>query len=111
MDTWASPSRANFRSLSSKFSRFIVLLFVWMVMLIILWDVRRHTFDVLQAVLMVSLLVVIAGFISRFTMRALGRPLSILQQGITSVREGKFNPSKSATPATKSNIWAKASTG
>ncbi len=83
---------ANFRSLSSKFSRFIVLLFVWMVMLIILWDVRRHTFDVLQAVLMVSVLVVIAGVISRFTMRALGRPLSLLQQGITSVREGKFEP-------------------
>jgi len=83
---------ANFRSLSSKFSRFIVLLFVWMVMLIILWDVRRHTFDALQAVLMVSVLVFIAGIISRFTMRALGRPLSLLQQGITSVREGKFEP-------------------
>ena len=83
---------ANFRSLSSKFSRFIVLLFVWMVMLIILWDVRRHTFDALQAVLMVSVLVLIAGLISRFTMRALGRPLSLLQQGITSVREGKFEP-------------------
>ena len=84
--------QANFRSLSSKFSRFIVLLFVWMVMLIILWDVRRHTFDALQAVLMVSVLVLIAGLISRFTMRALGRPLSLLQQGITSVREGKFEP-------------------
>jgi len=83
---------ANFRSLSSKFSRFIVLLFVWMVMLIILWDVRRHTFDALQAVLMVSVLVLIAGLISRFTVRALGRPLSLLQQGITSVREGKFEP-------------------
>ena len=83
---------ANFRSLSSKFSRFIVLLFVWMVMLIILWDVRRHTFDTLQAVLMVCVLVFIAGLISRFTMRALGRPLSLLQQGITSVREGKFEP-------------------
>ena len=83
---------ANFRSLSSKFSRFIVLLFVWMVMLIILWDVRRHTFDALQAVLMVSVLVMIAGLISRFTVRALGRPLSLLQQGITSVREGKFEP-------------------
>ncbi len=83
---------ANFRSLSSKFSRFIILLFVWMVMLIILWDVRRHTFDVMKAVLMVSVLVFLAGLISRFTMRALGRPLSLLQQGITSVREGKFEP-------------------
>jgi hypothetical protein len=83
---------ANFRSLSSKFSRFIVLLFVWVIMLIILWDVRRHTFDVLQAVVMCLLVVFIAGVISRFTMSALGRPLSLLQQGITSVREGKFEP-------------------
>ena len=83
---------ANFRSLSSKFSRFTVLLFLWMVMLIILWDIRRHTFDALQAVLMVAILVVIGGAISRFTMRALGRPLELLQQGITSVREGKFEP-------------------
>jgi signal transduction histidine kinase/DNA-binding response OmpR family regulator len=83
---------ANFRSLSSKFSRFTVLLFLWMVMLIILWDIRRHTFDVLQAVLMIAILVVIGGMISRFTMRALGRPLALLQQGITSVREGKFEP-------------------
>jgi two-component system, sensor histidine kinase len=83
---------ANFRSLSSKFSRFTVLLFMWMVMLIVLWDVRRHTFDAVQAVLMCAVLVLVGGLISRFTMRALGRPLALLQQGITSVREGKFEP-------------------
>ncbi len=83
---------ANFRSLSSKFSRFTVLLFLWMVMLIILWDIRTHTFSVLKAALMCAVVVVIGGLISRFTMRALGRPLELLQQGITSVREGKFEP-------------------
>ena len=83
---------ANFRSLSSKFSRFTVLLFLWMVTLIILWDIRTHTFNVLKAVLMCGVVVVIGGLISRFTMRALGRPLALLQQGITSVREGKFEP-------------------
>ena len=29
--TWAKSKPANFRSLSSKFSRFTVLLFLWMV--------------------------------------------------------------------------------
>jgi len=32
---------ANFRSLASKFSRFTVLLFLWMVGLIVLWDLAR----------------------------------------------------------------------
>ena len=83
---------ANFRSLSSKFSRFTVLLFMWVMMLIVLWDVRTHSFDVVKAGLMGAILAIIGGLISRFTMRALGRPLSLLQQGITSVREGKFEP-------------------
>ena len=83
---------ANFRSLSSKFSRFTVLLFLWMVALIVLWDVRRHTFDAPKAILMCVIVVLLGGLLSRFTMRALGRPLALLQQGITSVREGKFEP-------------------
>ena len=83
---------ANFRSLSSKFSRFTVLLFLWMVMVIILWDIRQHTFDAVKAVLMIVVLVLTGGLISRFTMGALARPLALLQQGITSVREGKFEP-------------------
>ena len=41
---------------------------------------------------MCAVLVLVGGLISRFTMRALGRPLALLQQGITSVREGKFEP-------------------
>ena len=81
---------ANFRSLSSKFSRFIGLLFFWMVMLIILWDIRSHTFSVVKAILMFTVVVLTGGLISRFTMRAQARPLSLLQEGITSVREGKF---------------------
>ncbi len=92
MDEVDEIKSANFRSLSSKFSRFTVLLFLWMVGLIILWDVRSHTFDAPKAILMCAIVVLLGGLISRFTMRALGRPLALLQQGITSVREGKFEP-------------------
>ncbi len=83
---------AKFRSLSSKFSRFTVLLFCWVMMLIILWDVRSHTFDIAKAVTMGLIVALVGGVISRFTMGALARPLALLQQGITSVREGKFEP-------------------
>ena len=83
---------ANFRSLASKFSRFTVLLFLWMVGLIVLWDVRHHAFNLSKAILMCAIVVLLGGLISQFTMRALGRPLALLQQGITSVREGKFEP-------------------
>jgi hypothetical protein len=41
---------------------------------------------------MCVIVVLVGGFISQFTVRALGRPLALLQQGITSVREGKFEP-------------------
>ena len=76
---------ANFRSLASKFSRFTVLLFLWMVGLIILWDVRNHAFNLPKALLMCGIVVLLGGLISQFTMRALGRPLALLQQGITSI--------------------------
>ena len=83
---------AKFRSLSTKFSRLTVLLFCWVVMLIILWDIRTHTFDITKAVTMFVIMALVGGVISRFTMRVLARPLALLQQGITSVREGKFEP-------------------
>jgi signal transduction histidine kinase/CheY-like chemotaxis protein len=63
-----------------------------MVGLIVLWDVRNHAFNAPKAILMCAIVVLLGGLISRFTMRALGRPLALLQQGITSVREGKFEP-------------------
>ncbi len=83
---------ANFRSLSSKLSRFTVALVTWVVVVIMLWDIRRHTFDVTKAILLCAVVAVTAGLISRFTIRLLARPLSLLQEGITAVRQGKFEP-------------------
>ena len=83
---------ANFRSLSSKFSRFTVALVTWVVVVIMVWDIRRHTFDVTKAILLCAVVAVTAGLISRFTIRLLARPLALLQEGITAVRQGKFEP-------------------
>jgi signal transduction histidine kinase/CheY-like chemotaxis protein/HPt (histidine-containing phosphotransfer) domain-containing protein len=83
---------ANFSSLSSKFSRFNVTMLMWVVLVIVLWDIRHHAFDWTKAGLLCGVGIVTGGLISRFTIRVLARPLLLLQEGITSVRQGKFEP-------------------
>lgn len=83
---------AKFRSLSSKFSRFIVALLTWLVLVIMLWDIRHQAFDFRKAVLLCAVVAFAAGLISRFTIRLLARPLKLLEQGMTAVRQGKLEP-------------------
>ena len=64
----------------------------WVVLVILLWDIRHHTFDWGKAVLLFGVGAFTAGLISRFTVRALARPLALLEEGITAVRHGKFEP-------------------
>src|SRR5947209_5753612 len=82
----------SFRSLSSKFSIFTGVLVLWVVAMILWWDIRHHTFDWTKGVVLCGIVVAVAGAISRFTIRLLARPLALLQAGITSVRQGKFDP-------------------
>ena len=82
----------NYRSLSSKFSIFTGVLVLWIVVVILCWDLRQHTFDLTKGIVLCGVVGVVAGAISRFTMRLLARPLQLLQAGITSVREGRFEP-------------------
>jgi signal transduction histidine kinase/CheY-like chemotaxis protein len=87
-----NPKPAKFYSLSSKFSIFIGVLLLWVVVVIMLWDIRAHQFDVWKGVLLCVVAILVGGAISRITVRLLARPLTLLQQGITSVRQGKFEP-------------------
>jgi signal transduction histidine kinase/DNA-binding response OmpR family regulator len=82
----------HFRSLASKFSIFTGVLVLWLVVLILCWDLRRHTLDLAKGAVLCIVVVVLALAISRFTMRLLARPLALLQAGITSVRQGRFEP-------------------
>jgi len=86
------PKPPHFRSLASKFSIFTGVLVSWVVITVLCWDLRMHTFDVGKGIMLCAVLVVVAGALSRFTIRLLARPLALLQAGITSVREGKFEP-------------------
>ena len=82
------PSR--FRTLASKFSIFTTVLVGWVVATIVGYDLRQH--GVPKGIILCVLVVLVAGTISRFTMRLLARPLALLQAGITAVREGKLEP-------------------
>jgi len=82
----------KYRSLSQKFSLFTGVLVGWVVVTILCWDVRQHTFDFTKGIVLIFVVLMAAAAISRFTMRLLARPLMLLQAGITSVRKGKFEP-------------------
>ena len=80
------------RTLSSRFSVFTGVLLAWVVLVSLLWDVARHTFDLRKGVVLCGIVALTAFAISRFTIRLLARPLALLEQGITSVRKGQLVP-------------------
>ena len=80
------------RSLASKFSLFTAVLVFWVVATILAYDLRQDTFDVGKGLLLFIIVVLVAGAISRFTIRLLVRPMSLLQAGINSVRSGRLEP-------------------
>ena len=85
-----SPQR--FRSLASKFFILTAALVFWVVAVILAYDLRQDTFDVSKGVLLFLVVLLVAGAISRVTIRLLARPLQQLQDGITRAREGKLEP-------------------
>ena len=86
-----STSPQKYRSLASRFYFFTSIVLVWVVTVVLLMD-RTHTVGLFGGILLIALALAVAFIISRVTMRVLTRPLGLLRQGISSVREGKFVP-------------------
>jgi signal transduction histidine kinase len=81
------------RSLVSKFSLFTTaLVLFWVVPTILAYDLREATFDLGKGLLLLVIVALVAGAISRFTIRVLARPLLKLQMGITKARNGQLEP-------------------
>jgi signal transduction histidine kinase/CheY-like chemotaxis protein len=85
-----TPRPQGFRSLASKFFVFTASLVFWVVAVIMSYDLRNDRFDVAKGVLLCVVVLLVAGAISRMTTRLLARPLTLLQEGIKSVGEGKL---------------------
>lgn len=83
---------ARFRSLASKFSLFTGVVFFWVVATILGYDLRQHEFEVSKGIVLCAVVLLVAGAISRFTIRLLARPLDLLQAGIVSVQKGRLEP-------------------
>jgi signal transduction histidine kinase len=64
----------------------------WVVAVILAYDLRNDTFDVAKGMLLFVVVVLVSGAISRMTIRLLARPLALLQEGLTSVGEGRLEP-------------------
>ena len=86
------PRIGKLRSLSSKYSVFTSILLLWVVATSLWWDIHLHTFDWTKGVVLCGIVLGVAAAISRFTNRLLARPLTLLEAGITSVREGRLEP-------------------
>ena len=86
------PRLGKLRSLSSKYSAFTSILLLWVVATSLWWDIHLHTFDWTKGLMLCGIVLGVAAAISRFTNRLLARPLTLLEAGITSVREGRLEP-------------------
>ena len=82
----------SLRSLSTKFSFFAAALVFWVVVTILAYDLRQDSFDWGKGLLLCVIVFLVSAAIARFTIRLLARPLQLLQEGITSVRNGRLEP-------------------
>jgi signal transduction histidine kinase/DNA-binding response OmpR family regulator len=80
------------RSLSSKYSVFTSILLLWVVATSLWWDIHLHTFNWTKGLVLCGIVLGVGAAISQFTNRLLARPLTLLEAGITSVREGRLEP-------------------
>src|SRR5580698_2384858 len=82
----------KYGSISSRFSIFTGILLLWVVGVTLWWDIRQHTFNWTKGAILCGIVAMTAAAISRFTIRLLARPLTLLEAGITSVRKGHLVP-------------------
>lgn len=80
----------RFRSLATKFSMFTGTLVLWVVAVILAFDLKQGTFNLGKGLFLCFVVVMVGGAISRFTLRALVRPLELLRDGIEWVGKGRL---------------------
>jgi len=80
------------RSLSQKYSIFTGLLLAYVIFIFVAYDVWADTFNPVKTTALALAALLIAGALSRYTNQLIGRPLRLLQEGITAVRQGRLEP-------------------
>ena len=86
------PGRPWLHSLATKFSLFSATLTLWMVVTIVVYDLRHDAFDAGKGFLLLVIILLVSTAIARFATRLLARPLARLENGIRAVENGKLEP-------------------
>jgi len=81
---------ARHRSLATKFFLFTAALLVWVVFVMVAYDVTQGNVSIRKSLLLVALVLLVAGMLAWVTMRLLVRPLATLQAALQAVREGRL---------------------
>jgi signal transduction histidine kinase/DNA-binding NarL/FixJ family response regulator len=86
------PRRQSIRSVATKFTAFTTLLVFWVIAVVLAYDITFNSAGIRGAEVGVVLVVLllVAGAISKFTIRLLVRPLSMLQEGILEAHAGRL---------------------
>lgn len=87
-----SKRPARFRSLASKYSLFTGLVFLWVVAVILGFDLRQHEFQLSKGIVLCFVVLGVAAAISRVTIKLLAKPLALLEDGIIAVQKGRLEP-------------------
>lgn len=83
-------AQPRYTSIATKFSVFTAVLVFWVIAVVLAYDYNRASFSPGKAVLLLVVLSLVASAISRFTIRLLVRPLSLLQEGIQELEAGRL---------------------
>jgi signal transduction histidine kinase/ActR/RegA family two-component response regulator len=80
------------RSLSRRFSVFMVIVLFWVVLVGLAWDFTDRSLSWQKVTVMLGFVLGLALLVSQFTLRILARPLALLEAGIRAMGEGKLEP-------------------
>lgn len=81
---------ARHRSLATKFFLFTAALLIWVVLVMVAYDVAYGNVSIGKSLLLCAVVLLIAGVLAWVTMRLLVRPLRTLQAALQAVREGRL---------------------
>jgi signal transduction histidine kinase/DNA-binding response OmpR family regulator len=85
-----NPEPARHRSLATKFFLFTAALLLWVVLVVVAYDVVSGNVSIGKSLLLFAVVILIAAGLAWITMRILVRPLQTLQAGLQAVREGRL---------------------
>ena len=78
------------KTLSAKYTVFTVVLVLWVVLVLIFFDIRYDAADSTRGIFAGLVLVIVSGLVARFSVRVIARPLTNLQAGFVAIQEGRL---------------------